>query len=436
MDLDWPANAPSNYVPIRAGGGATTHGPGTAVSEIDLGDRKVTAVALPPHTPGSTGYLDAENQILVSGDALGSAFVWVQWGPLTRYQQTTHELAALTAPYPKLTMLGAHFYQYGLGPRKQAPINGRPGDRQYILDQAALADGILDGTIIGEPYQVGRETVWASLGSAQVVYSLATLAPPGAAPTSPYHAIAIPSTYPPKWQMADTLKKTLNIKADFHQITGPKGEVFYVLKGTRKTLLVGAGSGAPGLAAIVRRIGGAGPLEVVLTDSDPLESGGLPQLSRARVYAAEPVRRHPTVIIKDGDVIELGLDTAGRPLRLTVQRLGDAFTLLDAGDHILFAGGALGVQGADSGWAPPGGPATYKAALTAWRSKTDGRYDILYTARNYQWFTSPAYVDQLGQALDKAATGAAASADSKVRPGLKLVKSDGAADIVASVGLP
>ena len=436
MDGDWPANAPANYVPIRAGGGATTHGNGRAVSEIDLGDRKVTAVALPPHTPGSTGYLDAENQLLISGDALGSAFVWVQIGPLTRYQQTTHELAALTAPYPRLVMLGSHFYQYGFGPRKQAPINGRPGDRQYILDQAALADGVMNGTIVGEPYEVGRETVWATHGSAQAVYSLATLYPPGAAPTSPYHAIRIPSSYPERWQ-TDPLRKTLAIHSDFHQITGPKGEVFYLLKGSKKTLLIGSGSGARGLPDMVLRLGGAGPLEVALPDNDPLEFGGLPQLARAHVYAPARVRGHPTTFLKDGLVIDLGLDNIGRPLRLTVSRLSDTtFTLTDTADRILFAGNTLGRQGADSGWAPPGGLKAYRAALTAWRAKTDGRYDFVYTARNYQWLTSPAYVDQLGQALDKALAGDAATTDSKLTPGLKLVKSDGAADIAASVGAP
>ncbi len=111
-------------------------------------------------------------------------------------------------------------------------------------------------------------------------------------------------------------------------------------------------------------------------------------------------------------------------------------TLLDVNDRILFAGNALGVQGADSGWTPPGGATAYKAALSQWRAGTDGRYDILYTSRNYQWLTSPSYVDQLGQALDKAIAGGAATTDSKVKPGLKLVKSDGAAEIVASVGVP
>lgn len=438
MDLDWPVLAPANYVPIRAGGGTTRNGNGTAVSEIDLGDRKITTVALPPHTPGSTGYLDTENQMLFSGDALGSAFVWVQGGPIARYLESTRRLYDLTAAYPKLAVFGSHFYQYALGPRRAAPINGRPGDRQYILDQAELAEGLLNGTIVGEAYEVGRELVWGTLRSAQIVYSLATMYPAGAAPSVPYHAVRIPNSYPEQWQITPAQKTALSIKAELYLIRGPKGEVFHVLKGSKKTLLIGASSGAPGLTAFVRSLIGKGTLEVALTDSDPDQIGGLAQLSPSRVYApAGAVKGRRTTSLKAGDVIDLGVDKGGRPLRLEVQSFGaSSVTLLDVNDRILFAGNALGVQGADSGWTPPGGAAAYKAALAQWRTRTDGRYDILYTARNHQWLTSPSYVDQLGQALDKVIAGGAPTTDSRVKPGLKLVKSDGAVEVVASVGIP
>lgn len=136
-------------------------------------------------------------------------------------------------------------------------------------------------------------------------------------------------------------------------------------------------------------------------------------------------------------MIDLGLDRTGRPLQLKVQSFdASSVTLLDENDRILFAGGALGVQGADSGWTPPGGARAYQATLAAWRAKTDGRYDIIYTSRNHQWFTSPVYVDQLSQALDKSMAGGVATTPSKVKPGLQLVKSDGAADVVASVAVP
>ena len=46
-DLDWPRNAPANYVPIREGGGATSHGStGQAVSGSDGGCLTIEAVRL------------------------------------------------------------------------------------------------------------------------------------------------------------------------------------------------------------------------------------------------------------------------------------------------------------------------------------------------------------------------------------------------------
>lgn len=437
MDLDWPTPAPANYLPIREGGGPTTHGSGTAVAGIDLGDRRLTAIAMPPHTPGSTGYLDAENQMLFTGDAIGSAFVWVQIGPVTRYLESTRHLASVTAPFPRLAIFGSHFYQYALGPRRDPPVNGRPADRQYILDQAELAEALLNGTVVGEAYEAGRDLAWVTLRSAQIVYSLATMYPAGATPAAAYQAVRIPNTYPPQWQVTDAQKAVLGIKSDFFLVRGPKGEILYVLKGSKKTLLIGAGSGAAGLAALVQRLVGKGPLEVALLDADADQAGGLAQLSPSRVYApAGALRGRANSVLVAGSVIDLGVDRTGRSLRLEVQAFAPgSVTLLDVNDRILFAGNALGVQGADSGWSPPGGSRSFKAALMAWRTGVTGRFDVLYTARNPQWYTSPSYIDQLGQALDRAAAGTVQTVESRVRPGLKLVKSDGAADVVASVGV-
>src|SRR4051794_29390379 len=73
-DLDWPNNNPANYIPIREGGGPTTHGNGMAVGSIDLGDRLIEAVNVYGHTAGSMAYLDRANHLIATGDALGSAY--------------------------------------------------------------------------------------------------------------------------------------------------------------------------------------------------------------------------------------------------------------------------------------------------------------------------------------------------------------------------
>ena len=52
------------------------------VGEIELGGRTIVAIDIHEHTPGSTGYLDRENRMIATGDAIGSAYVWAQFGTI------------------------------------------------------------------------------------------------------------------------------------------------------------------------------------------------------------------------------------------------------------------------------------------------------------------------------------------------------------------
>ena len=112
---------------FEEGGGPTNNGNGNAVSEIDLGDRILKAIAMPPHTAGSTGYLDTKNLMLFTGDALGSSWPYVQGGPLTTYAATVRHVDVVTKPYPGIAVLPAHFYQTLAWGRKRsrwaAPIS-------------------------------------------------------------------------------------------------------------------------------------------------------------------------------------------------------------------------------------------------------------------------------------------------------------------------
>ena len=285
-DLDWPAQAPPNYVPIREGAGPTNHGDGKAVSQIDLGNRLISAVAIPPHSAGSTGYLDAENRIFITGDAIGSAWPYVQMGPLSRYDQSVHHVEEVTRPYPDLAVLPAHLYQTAAWARGRAPLNGRPLNRQYITDMAALADGVLAGTITGEPFFAGVEAYWAKKDSAQMVYSLATLYRPGEN-GQPYHAVRIPGNFKQDTGMGsfDTRIDAISkIQADFYLIRDSAAETLFLLRGTRSALLIGTGGGEPGLAAFVRSLLGDLPLDVAILDRDNRQTGGLAQIEPRHIY--------------------------------------------------------------------------------------------------------------------------------------------------------
>ena len=101
------------------------------------------------------------------------------------------------------------------------PLNGRPLDRKYVDDQVAIADGVLDGTLVGEPYRtVGRNVVWAGVDSARATYTPANLYPGGIfggnGVPGIYHAITIPGTYRTTAATDDAYAVIDNIKTGFY----------------------------------------------------------------------------------------------------------------------------------------------------------------------------------------------------------------------------
>jgi glyoxylase-like metal-dependent hydrolase (beta-lactamase superfamily II) len=432
-DLDWPrANAPANYVPIREGGGATTHGNGTAVSEIALGGRTIRAIALYCHTPGSTGYLDTENNLIATGDAIGSGYVWAHFGLISQYAETVRHLRAVLRPMDNPAVLPAHFYQVDEASRGPAPIRGRPLDKQYVDDEVTAAEGVLSGSVVGEPYgTVGRNVVIAKVNTGQMTYGLNTLFPVNTVDRA-YHAIQIPG-----WSgTVDFAKYPMlaNIKTNFYLIRDGSNNSLYLIRGSAKALLVGTGAGAPGLATFVSKLIGSVPLEVIVTSGDSGQIGGLMQFAADKIYVPKGAAISPkpgltnVVEVGNGDTIGLGTDTAGRPVTIQAEPLAGhsatGLTLLDVSDRVLLSGDALGAQSATDGLVLNTPLPDFVTALAAWRAKTDGKYDVVYTAHNFQWFTLPTFVDQLQAAAVKGPTGDA-----------KTIKSAGGADIVASIVL-
>lgn len=446
-DLDWPRGvAPPNYVPIKEGGGATSHGSGQAAAQIDLGRRTLVAIDIHEHTPGSTGYLDRDNRMIATGDAIGSAYVWAQFGLITQYAESVHHLQAVLKPFDHVDVLPAHFYQVKQGRRGKPPLNGRPLDKPYVDDQVRAADGILDGTVVGEPYRVvGRNAAIVTLDSAQIVYTLANLYPGGifasTGDATRYHAVSIPGPSAPPGG-GGRFAGAEQIKSDLFLIRDYANQSLYLIVGSTRALLVGTGSGTPGLPAFVQRLAGAVPVDVIVTSDDPGQIGGLSQFAGARIYlpagVAAPAGGRNVKRVARGDRIELGVDRAGRPLLIEVHPLkghsATGITLLDVNDRALLSGDALGTQDADAGLILRDPLLEFSKALADWRRDTDGKYDVVYTAHNYQWFTSAGYVDQVQTAVAKGlAEGPSAFGDSVRMPGSKMIRSAGPADVVASV---
>ena len=446
-ELDWPANgAPANYAPIKEGGGPSPRGNGQAAADIVLGDRTITAIDLNQHTRGSTGYFDRENRMIATGDAIGSAYVWAHFGTMTQYARVVRHLQAVLQPFAHVDVLPAHFYQIKQGARGRPPINGRPLDKRYVDDQVRVAEAILTGTVVSEPYRaVGRNAVIATIDSAQVVHSHGNMWPADAPAVERYpgawRAVTIPGPLPVA-AAGDRFAGLRNISSRFHLIRGDGADTVYLITGATRALLIGTGAGSPGLGAFARRLAGTIPIDVVVTSDDPGQVGGLAQFATSVVYLPEgvaaPAGATQVRRLGRGSRIDLGVDAAGSPLVFEVHPLTGhsptGITLLQVGSRLLFSGDALGTQGPDAGLILREPLAAFSTALTDWRATTNGRYDVVYTARNYQWFTGAAYVDQLQEAVAKGLTGGdSAWIDSAQRPGTKIVRSSGAADVVASI---
>jgi glyoxylase-like metal-dependent hydrolase (beta-lactamase superfamily II) len=236
------------------------------------------------------------------------------------------------------------------------------------------------------------------------------------------------------------------IKSRFYQIRDYANESMYLIAGSTRALLIGTGSGTPGLAGFVKKLAGALPVDVIVTSDDPGQMGGLNQFATGEMIYLPAGAPLPAFVSKykqvaTGDRIDLGRDTIGRPLVIEVHQLKGhspaGITLLDVNNRVLFGGDALGTQDGDAGLILRDPLPIFGDALAAWRRDTDGKYDVVYTAHNYQWFTSAAYVDQLQSAVARGlAEGASALIDSTRMPGAKMIRSNGAADVVASIVVP
>ena len=404
MDLDWPVTAPANYVPIREGGGPTNHGIGTATSAIDLGDRRVVAVAIPPHTPGSTGYLDAENRMLFTGDAIGSSWPYLQWGPLSVYRESIHHLEDVTRPYPDMIVFPAHFYQIEAWQRGKPPINGRPLDRQYITDMKALADGVLEGTIIGEPFFSSDDAYWATNGSAQMVFTLPNFYRPGENGTS-YHAVRIPGNFVAESAGAPQDPPMTAVASNglrFFLIHDNAGESMFLLRGSKEALLIGTGGGEAGLEPFLRSLVGDLPLSVAVLDKDPRQTGGLAQLHPQAIYVADVkvLNGIPATILSDGAKIDLGTDEEGSPLTLDVSTFHsdgvNNMALSTEKGRVLFAGNVFErkEQPIVRRWEAAPTPEADKAGRLDWYTKIKDHLGIVYLATNTRWFSDAAWLEK------------------------------------------
>ncbi len=118
--------------------------------QLDLGGKCLTVLECPGHTPGSIALLEEREKILFSGDtvSLGPVYMFGEKRDMGKYLETLGRLQAM-----------AEDGQF----REVYPCHNRcPIGTETIGDLIRCAEGILDGSISGEPAGLngpGRESV-------------------------------------------------------------------------------------------------------------------------------------------------------------------------------------------------------------------------------------------------------------------------------------
>ena len=133
---------------------------------IDIGaGRKYEVIPMPGHTLGSILFVDAPNQVAITGDAVSSGSMVYMFGaactPLDQYRDALKAAERRFARLDGLTLLVGHHYQ------EKTPLEGAAG-KQLIVDMRMAADGVLHGQLAGKPARTGREPNVTDLRQAQM----------------------------------------------------------------------------------------------------------------------------------------------------------------------------------------------------------------------------------------------------------------------------
>lgn len=147
-------------------------------SKIDLGNRMLEICKVPGHTPGSVAVYDAKENIVFTGDAIGSGCgVFLQLvgcTSLVEYEKSLRTfLAWLVERGGKMQFWGGHSNQY----RQSRAVPGfNPLSMGLLADLIDLVHKVIDGDIVGDtidlpPHLRVREARYAAYGRAEMIFN-------------------------------------------------------------------------------------------------------------------------------------------------------------------------------------------------------------------------------------------------------------------------
>ena len=307
---------------------------------FDLGGITVGAVAVPGHTNGSTAYLLKEQNLLFTGDAVGSGHgVWI-------FNEEGFNQYVFAVPYlieyleeqkvdqDRLKIYGGHYWQKDW---LKLP-KGKELGMEYLRDMKALLDEMEAGTAATEPSNLGRPGLdtYFRHGEAIVTWSAEQM--------DKYR-----SQYPEPFVYRDG--EVVFRRIDDKTLEGNGFQVYnesvYLLEGEDRALLIDAGAWMPHLAQTVAKLTDK-PVMVALTHGHGDHVGGIIGFPEAWISPADTSMigqgaRHYGIkinLLSDGEIIDLG----GRQIEVlaTPGHTSGSITFFDKERHYGFSGDAFG----------------------------------------------------------------------------------------------
>ena len=273
---------------------------------FDLGGMEVEPIAVPGHTDGSMVYLLKDQNLLFTGDAVGSGHgVWI-------FNEAGFQQYVSAVPYlieyleehgvdqDRLKIYGGHYWQKDWLKLPEGTELGM----EYLRDMKALLDEMESGTAVTEPSNLGRpglETYFRH-GQAIVTWSAEQL--------EKYRA-----QYPEPFVYRDG--EVVFRRIDEKTLEGNGFQVYnesvYLLEGDDRALLIDAGAWMPHLAQTVAKLTDK-PVSLVLTHGHGDHVGGAISFPEVWIHPADTVmigqgaRAYGIKVnlLSDGEIIDLG----------------------------------------------------------------------------------------------------------------------------------
>ena len=307
---------------------------------FDLGSVLVEALAVSGHTAGSLVFFLPDQELLFTGDAIGSGHgVWIfkEEGFNAYVSAVPHLLEALEergVKDGKLKVYGGHYWQKDW----QELPDGRELGMEYIRDMKTLLDEMEAGTAATEPSNLGRPGLdtYFRHGEAIVTWS--------AEQAEKYR-----NQYPEPFVYRDA--DVVFRRIDEHTWEGNGHLVYnesvYLVEGDDRALLIDAGTEMPHLAQAVAKLTDK-PVTLALTHGHGDHVGGVVSFPEAWIHPLDTSMigegaRHYGIkvnLLSDGQIIDLG----GRQIEvlLTPGHTSGSVTFFDKERHYGFSGDAFG----------------------------------------------------------------------------------------------